>query len=721
MKTSLEHPTINVRKGGPIDLFRLHAKGIPAREIHAQHARSRGILKRLYSKSEPSPGVILGDEVGKGKTYVALACVLNLILEKPSIKVLILTHSQQMADIWYSRLEQVRDKAIRENGAGDFISADIVGSVHDLQKRFSRADTTNVVIGSFERIKKFAATEQNVADLMEALRYTHNVHHKNLSERERRTLVDSFLMRRDGEGYDFRHRLPDSGISSNIAKKIVRECFDPKLKEWIKGKHRQIERYLDRSAADDIRIERRIDLLIVDEAHKFDGEKRHQVVSTLLHKRFERCLYLTATPFALSWRQLHDRITDFSHARSAGTVFDRELQSIEAMLEQFSEAVDTNAAYPDQKRLQSLLGKYLIRASWDHEREREETKWEAEKSPDTMLPTILLERTLYSLDGGERTHIASRRESLCSSWAAAKKSLKENELGDVTGDWDRFFVRSVLDTSQDPKLRHAIQMIGSNIRKAVKSHSHADEKVVIFVNRIATLRALKAALENELKDEIVEYKKAAIRWWRWAKQIADVSGLDLSMAKAVAKVASRAPDSPRINKRGFPKTGFMHWWRRHQSKLTSLDENYNNLVDWAGHGKHLDLVATYDGSTSKGNPLDKFNYLPGAPFVLIATGKGQEGIDLHHRCRRVVLYDLCWNPASMEQRIGRVHRLGGMRKRGQKVEVIYCYQKGTYEGVMAERVMKRCKMMHVLLGAGQWLAEDREKDNLERYKLHFPP
>jgi len=117
--------------------------------------------------------------------------------------------------------------------------------------------------------------------------------------------------------------------------------------------------------------------------------------------------------------------------------------------------------------------------------------------------------------------------------------------------------------------------------------------------------------------------------------------------------------------------------------------------------------------------IEKFN-LPSSPLVLIATPKAQEGIDLHHYCRHVVLFDLTWNPAAMEQRIGRVHRLGGIRGPRDKVTVIYCFQNGTYEEVMAKRVQQRCEMMRVLLGAGQWLDEGREMEDLSKYEMTFP-
>lgn len=43
--------------------------------------------------------------------------------------------------------------------------------------------------------------------------------------------------------------------------------------------------------------------------------------------------------------------------------------------------------------------------------------------------------------------------------------------------------------------------------------------------------------------------------------------------------------------------------------------------------------------------------------VLIATESGSEGINLQF-CSHVINYDLPWNPMKLEQRIGRVHRIG---------------------------------------------------------------
>jgi superfamily II DNA/RNA helicase len=47
--------------------------------------------------------------------------------------------------------------------------------------------------------------------------------------------------------------------------------------------------------------------------------------------------------------------------------------------------------------------------------------------------------------------------------------------------------------------------------------------------------------------------------------------------------------------------------------------------------------------------------------LLLATDAAAEGLNLHHRCRLVVNLELPWNPMRLEQRIGRVDRIGQRR------------------------------------------------------------
>ena len=49
---------------------------------------------------------------------------------------------------------------------------------------------------------------------------------------------------------------------------------------------------------------------------------------------------------------------------------------------------------------------------------------------------------------------------------------------------------------------------------------------------------------------------------------------------------------------------------------------------------------------------------PFFPEVLVASSVLAEGVDLHLNCRYLIHHDLSWNPSTLEQRTGRIDRIG---------------------------------------------------------------
>lgn len=66
----------------------------------------------------------------------------------------------------------------------------------------------------------------------------------------------------------------------------------------------------------------------------------------------------------------------------------------------------------------------------------------------------------------------------------------------------------------------------------------------------------------------------------------------------------------------------------------------------------------YEAGTRDTDVRVAFNS-PFRPFVLATTSIGQEGLDFHQYCHRVVHWNLPTNPVDLEQREGRVHRYKG--------------------------------------------------------------
>jgi ERCC4-related helicase len=90
---------------------------------------------------------------------------------------------------------------------------------------------------------------------------------------------------------------------------------------------------------------------------------------------------------------------------------------------------------------------------------------------------------------------------------------------------------------------------------------------------------------------------------------------------------------------------------------------------------------------------------PFFPEVLIASSVMAEGVDLHRFCRYVIHHDLCWNPSTLEQRTGRVDRIGAKVERcGQPIRVYLPYLAETQDEKQYRVVMDRERWFNVVMG-----------------------
>lgn len=129
------------------------------------------------------------------------------------------------------------------------------------------------------------------------------------------------------------------------------------------------------------------------------------------------------------------------------------------------------------------------------------------------------------------------------------------------------------------------------------------------------------------------------------------------------------------------------------------------------------LVTGGSDAATRNRYFNGFN-TPLEPEVLICTSVGQEGIDLHRQCRHVYHYDLTWNPATLEQRTGRIDRIGCLAQRERQLEaraasngngtgapqslhyldISVPYLAATYDERMYEELRLRSQVFEVLTG-----------------------
>ncbi len=67
---------------------------------------------------------------------------------------------------------------------------------------------------------------------------------------------------------------------------------------------------------------------------------------------------------------------------------------------------------------------------------------------------------------------------------------------------------------------------------------------------------------------------------------------------------------------------------------------------------------------------------PFFPDILVCSEVMGEGVDLHRYCRNVIHHDLAWNPSQIEQRTGRVDRLGCKAENRHSIHVYLPYVAG---------------------------------------------
>jgi hypothetical protein len=127
--------------------------------------------------------------------------------------------------------------------------------------------------------------------------------------------------------------------------------------------------------------------------------------------------------------------------------------------------------------------------------------------------------------------------------------------------------------------------------------------------------------------------------------------------------------------------------------------------DEIGDGERVRLVANVRrvyGRTreeTRQKIMLTFN-IPFYPKILIASSVMAEGVDLHLCCRHVIHHDLDWNPSSLEQRTGRIDRLGAKAERsGQSIRVYLPYVEGCQDEKLFRVVQDRERWFGVVMGA----------------------
>lgn len=134
---------------------------------------------------------------------------------------------------------------------------------------------------------------------------------------------------------------------------------------------------------------------------------------------------------------------------------------------------------------------------------------------------------------------------------------------------------------------------------------------------------------------------------------------NVALEQRLLKTLARAADEARAESKPAFLLRFLRRAREPAIVFTEFRDTLarlHHLLTRAGH----EVTLLHGGLLPRERSAAQRRFNDGGG-VLLATDAASEGLNLHERCRLVVHYELPWTPARLEQRTGRVDRIGQMR------------------------------------------------------------
>jgi SNF2 family DNA or RNA helicase len=138
------------------------------------------------------------------------------------------------------------------------------------------------------------------------------------------------------------------------------------------------------------------------------------------------------------------------------------------------------------------------------------------------------------------------------------------------------------------------------------------------------------------------------------------------------------------------------YWERNPTKKVVLFSFYRNTLHYLADRLRDDGYASVlvHGGTDKQESLAQFESLLG-PNILLSSEVAAEGVDLQFSSL-VINYDLPWNPAKIEQRIGRIDRIG---QEEEQILIWNFVYEDTVDDRVYERLLERLNIFRQALGS----------------------
>jgi hypothetical protein len=529
---------------------RAHADGVPVVEVERQEAT----VLRALAMLEDRPGVVLADEVGMGKTFEAIGVIAAQLHGKPDAKAVILTPGPDLTTKWIKELNRFEDgKKKLYDFRGRYTA------VSSLAELVTALKTIPIVVAPVN-IFSLSRGADVQAYLVSLWAKSKGLHPQTIAAIFRRFRNGQYAPVNDVTERDFLGIASFSDIQPHLARAFGGDVgdeisLDPlfeKLGADIFANDDAVKRAVDLARYRLVReLLPHLDLLVLDEAHKLKNADtvRARGVSGTFERRFEKALFLTATPFQLDVSELRQVFSVFALAATAPADLMAQVDGLFAAIERYKEAyrafegvwfgvdpdiaerfrvafdADPTLSQPlDEPSVRDVAEKvrtlltlkrdtiepafrtWMIRSLREDKRKYRNSRRER-RVPEAgaSLPFLVYERFLTELfRTGQRTHKAAVEINMVSSYGAARDGalLADSEVERFTGDLASYrdLLRDVVgelrgDGTEHPKMDYVL-------RDALDA-AERGEKTLVFCARIATLTDLARNIDEEWERRVL--------------------------------------------------------------------------------------------------------------------------------------------------------------------------------------------------------------------------
>ena len=250
-----------------------------------------------------------------------------------------------------------------------------------------------------------------------------------------------------------------------------------------------------------------------------------------------------------------------------------------------------------------------------------------------------------------------------------------------------------------------------------KTHNMANRAAVGFALTIyrkrltSSLAALKATLENHLERLDGETHTSTLHEDEYDDKDADdivegeeeaLKNLDRETVHQLLDTIRDLPPDSKLDR----LTGVIKDLRARGYERVMLFTQFTDTMDFLREQLKRDWsVMCYSGRHGEEpraggwKPLTrdetKARFLGGSVDVLICTDAAAEGLNFQF-CGAMINYDMPWNPMRVEQRIGRIDRIG---QQYESIRIVNMYYEGTIEAKIYRALRKRINLFEDVVGS----------------------